>query len=129
MFKFIFKCTIICVAFIFFLYSMVVDHTVEIRFINSTSNKVTNLKVYIDNNFHSEFISMPEIIPMDLIEIKLPMGKHTIKVESSNPRQSWSSTLWVLKHEFYQFYMKDNLGTSDTLIILFRRKFFRPYYQ
>lgn len=108
---------------------IVLKHNVEFVFVNSTTNKIPELALYIDESFHSKFYCAPGMIPSDFIEVKLPLGKHSIRVESSNPTQSWTSTFWVMKNEFYQFYMGDNLGQSDTLIINFEKTFFPPIFQ
>ena len=113
----------------FFILVALSDRNVEFVFVNSTSNKIPELTLYIDESFHSKFYCTPGMIPNDFIETKLPIGKHSIRVESSRPVQSWASTFWVMKNEYYQFYMRDNLGISDTLIISFERSFFSPIFQ
>lgn len=111
------------------LFVAIVGRNVEVVFVNSTTNKIPELSLFIDGEFHSKFYCVPGMIPTDFIEIKLPVGKHSMRVESLFPEQSWISTFWVIKNEYYQFYMRDNMGESDSLIITFDRSIFPPVFQ
>jgi hypothetical protein len=71
---------ILLIVVVGLLYTFMMKRNVEIVFINSTSNKIPELTLYIDGIFHSTFYCIPGMIPEDFIKIKLPVGKHLIRL-------------------------------------------------
>ena len=126
--KYIYRLTV-SIILLYVVIALISNHTVEIDFVHANEQEKVKLKVYIDNIYQFDLECPPDSIPIEYCTFRLPIGKHNLRVESGLlPGHTWTTDFWVLSIDYFAFYSRIDHDISDSLIVEFERRFFKPIY-